>query len=376
MEMKCPRCGQRLFREFHQGKIRFRCEEGHGCALTLPAIRSLCGHPAFANMLWHKAMEEPEGGGGACPQCGRAMSLIHLYVEGRALELDICCRCQEVWFDPNELEALPKPPPPPKKAELPAKAREILALHEISEMEERASKEPETPWQYLAGFLGFPVEKGAPQLSRHPWCTWSIAAICVVVFALTCLDLSSYVQEYGLIPGDFLRDGGITLITSMFLHGGCGHLLGNLYFLLIFGDNVEDVLGTPKYLLLLLASGLSAAMLHIALFPASMVPCIGASGFISGIIAAYAVFFPKVTLSLFLRLRWTFFGYWIGIPAWGAFVIWMLLQLVMAIFTSTEGAGVAYGAHLGGAILGLVSGLFWRNQVLRRVEDSNRARQV
>ena len=103
MEMKCPRCGKQLVREFHQGKIRFRCQEGHGCALTLPAIRALCGRPDFANMLWHQAMEEPEGGGGACPQCARAMSLIHLYVEGRVLELDICCRCQELWFDPQEL---------------------------------------------------------------------------------------------------------------------------------------------------------------------------------------------------------------------------------------------------------------------------------
>ena len=168
-------------------------------------------------------------------------------------------------------------------------------------------------------------------------------------------------KEYGLIPAECFRNNGSTFITSMFLHGGIGHLLGNMYFLLIFGDNVEDALGKPLYLLLMLASGLTAGLLHIAILPNSTLPCVGASGFISGIIAAYAVFFPDVTISLCLR----FFLYfrWLGIPAWFAFVLWMLLQGLMTLMTFHVEAGVAYGAHLGGALFGLAVGFLLRRRV-------------
>ncbi len=362
MNMTCPRCGQQLARSFYEGKIGFHCPEGHGRAVTLSTVRSLCGNPDFANVLWRKAMEHQGEYGGSCPMCSHPMTLVRLPIEGKILELDICCRCQELWFDPNELDALPKPPPPPQAPELPQKAKEILANHAVNEMRVQAIESaPPSGLAYVAGILGFPIERNAPTLNSVPWITWIVAAICVIAFIFTWQDLGTVVKEYGLIPAECFRNNGTTFLTSMFLHGGIGHLLGNMYFLMIFGDNVEDALGKPLYLLLMLASGMAAGLLHVVMFPDSTMPCVGASGFISGIIAAYAVFFPDVTISLCLRYLLIF--RWIGIPAWGAFALWMLLQGLMTLLTFHAEAGVAYGAHLGGALFGLAVGFLLRKRV-------------
>ncbi|MBR0460240.1 MAG: rhomboid family intramembrane serine protease [Victivallales bacterium] len=343
--------------------------------MTLSAVRALCGQPTFVNMLWHKAMESPNGCGAPCPICGRPMSLLRLPIGEQELELDICCHCQELWFDPTELETLPKPPPPPPKKELPAKAREILAMHAIENMKtEKGEAQPESDWEKVVGFFGFPVEQGAPIRSFLPWCTWTIAALCVVVF---CLEWAlggskQFSQEFGLIPSDCWRDGGMTFLTSMFLHADIFHLVGNLYFLLLFGDNVEDCLGVPTYLLLILLSGLSAGLLHLAFFPHSMVPCIGASGFISGIIAAYAVFFPSVRILFCWRIggwRMMPLWRWVSLPAWGAFALWIAYQAVMALISLSLATGVAFGAHIGGALFGLAAGFLFRQQVQNRLEE-------
>ena len=366
--MNCPRCGQVLVKSFYKGKIEFLCPDGHGHSVTLPAVRALCGNAMFANVLWRKALEASQGNGGACPQCGRPMSLIRFGKDEHEVEVDICCRCQQLWFDPQELEALPLPSPPQsKEAELPAKARELLAMHaiEIEHENERQSK-PDNVWCWVAGFMGFPVEKNAPPRSNMPWCTFSIAAVCTLVFLASWSNLESVVEEWGMIPADCLRHYGLTFISSMFLHGGFWHLLGNMYFLLIFGDNVEDVLGIPKYLALALASGLSASLLYIAFAPKPYIPCVGASGFISGIIAAYAVFFPKVSISFLFRIG--LFFRWISIPAWGAFGIWLLYQGIMSICFAGGGSSVAYCAHLGGAIFGICAGLLMRQQVKKCLE--------
>ena len=243
-------------------------------------------------------------------------------------------------------------------------------MHAIANMKAELEPEPCSLWGYAAGFLGFPVEQGAPPRTSLPWCTWALAAICIIVYLLTFRDLDGFANEFGLIPGKWLRGGGLTLVSSMFLHGGFWHLLGNLYFLLIFGDNVEDALGVPVYLLLALLSGLAGGLLHVALFPSSMVPCIGASGFISGVIAAYAVFFPKVSISFFIRIFGPFVGHWVALPAWGAFVLWMLFQGGMALCTLSsagKAGGIAYGAHLGGALFGIAAGFFFRHRVRQRI---------
>ncbi len=99
---------------------------------------------------------------------------------------------------------------------------------------------PSEYWQFIPAMLGMPVEVNAPSLSRIPWLTYGLAAVLVGVFVLTVRNLPMTIAEYGFVPAEMWRHGGATFITSFFLHGGAWHLIGNVYFLLIFGDNVED----------------------------------------------------------------------------------------------------------------------------------------
>jgi membrane associated rhomboid family serine protease len=170
--------------------------------------------------------------------------------------------------------------------------------------------------------------------------------------------LRTAVGEFGFVPAEALRLGGLTWLTSFFLHGGILHLIGNLYFLLIFGDNVEDHLGRWRYLLLILAATLTGDLVHVLAAPQSTVPSIGASGGISGVIVFYALQFPKARLAFLFR----YFLYfrWLQIPAWAALVLWMLLQFFTAALQLSGLSNTAATAHLGGAAAGFLLWLKWR----------------
>lgn len=371
--MKCPNCEQELTREFYEKVIVFRCSHCGGRMLTVAGLRSLCADRAFVELLWRTARTGYSESGPDCGSCHMSMRRVTLPLAGKALELDLCCSCQTVWFDPAELERIPLPEP--EQEGLSPKARELLALRQIQVEEQRINREfrnidggehaPDEGWKYLVGLLGLPVELDAPACRRLPLITWGCALLCVAVFLLTFSHLREAIDNWGFIPEQWSRRGGVTLLTSMFLHGGVFHLIGNLYFLLICGDNVEDELGKGKYLLLLAASGLCASLLHALFDPRTEVPCVGASGFISGVIACYAVCFPRVRLSFALMSRSVFGAIlarrnWFSIPAWGAFALWVVLQIVMAFLPRPGGGGVAYLAHIGGALPGLLFAFYHR----------------
>jgi membrane associated rhomboid family serine protease len=147
---------------------------------------------------------------------------------------------------------------------------------------------------------------------------------------------------------------GTTLFTSMFLHGGWGHLLGNMLYLWIFGDNVEDRMGHGRFLLFYLLSGLVAAWVQILVHPTSTVPMIGASGAISGVLGAYFVYFPTagvvslVPLFYFYRLM--------VVPAFVLLGFWFVLQFFQGVLSLpfATGGGVAFFAHIGGFVAGMV----------------------
>jgi len=157
------------------------------------------------------------------------------------------------------------------------------------------------------------------------------------------------------------RLGGLTweaLVTSMFLHGGWMHLVGNLWFLWIFGNNVEDSMGHLRFVVFYLVTELVAAMAHVVMNPSSTVPMVGASGAISGVMGAYLVLYPRARVD---TLFWIVFLIRIvPLPAWLLLGYWMLIQLAgSAATTAVGGGGVAYAAHVGGFVAGaLLIGLF------------------
>ncbi|MBP8925540.1 MAG: rhomboid family intramembrane serine protease [Pseudomonadales bacterium] len=143
-----------------------------------------------------------------------------------------------------------------------------------------------------------------------------------------------------------------SLFSSMFMHAGWLHLLGNLWFLWVFGDNVEDVMGAPRYLLFYLLAGLAAAVAQILTDPASTVPMVGASGAIGGVMGAYARMFPRAQVQTLFVLVFYFFR--VALPAVVLLGYWLLLQIAGSLLAPQSGGGVAFWAHIGGFAGGML----------------------
>jgi membrane associated rhomboid family serine protease len=150
-----------------------------------------------------------------------------------------------------------------------------------------------------------------------------------------------------------------TLLSSMFMHGGFAHIAGNMLYLWIFGDNVEEVLGHVRYLFVYIGCGLSASLAHIALAPDSLIPTLGASGAIAGVMGMYLIWFPKnqVRVLALRTITW--------MPALLVIGLWIVMQLVLGmgdLANVGKQGGVAYAAHIGGAAAGIVFGLVYRDR--------------
>jgi rhomboid family protein len=161
--------------------------------------------------------------------------------------------------------------------------------------------------------------------------------------------LNSFIAHYALRPAYFHP---INLVTSMFLHGGWMHVLGNMLFLWVFGNNVEDILGHWKYLTFYMLCGLAAGVAQLFMDPTSRVPMLGASGAIAGVMGAYLAKFPR---SRVVMLTWFLFIFTFDLPAWVMLIYWFALQLFggYGSLTSAAQGGTAFFAHVGGFIAGI-----------------------
>ena len=217
----------------------------------------------------------------------------------------------------------------------------------------------------------FPIRDDQPRYST-PWVNYFIIGLNTVVFLLFELPVQMQgsrasnllLQNFGLIPHDLTRAlAGVpnyplpanllTIFTSMFLHGGWLHIIFNMWFLWIFGDNIEDYLGHFTYLIFYLLCGVAAAVTQIGLDPRSTIPTIGASGAIAGVMGAYVLLYPRAKV-LTLVVLIVFFTFW-WIPAWFFLGYWFLVQFFFASMTVHQATGgVAFGAHVGGFLTGLI----------------------
>ncbi|SEM47058.1 Membrane associated serine protease, rhomboid family [Stigmatella aurantiaca] len=230
----------------------------------------------------------------------------------------------------------------------------------------------------------FPISDDNPTL-RTPVMTYGLLGVIVAVWALVqgagfnTVALASSVCNWGMVPGELsgraqlgfavpLGEGlacvvdnepfnWLTPLTSMFLHGGWGHILGNCLFFWVFGNNVEDSMGRGRFLVFYLLCGLVAAGAHVLVDPGSPVPTVGASGAISGVLGAYLVLYPRVRVKLLVPLF--IFLTFISLPAWVVLIYWFVLQVItglpqlMTLRPEVSG-GVAVWAHIGGFVAGMV----------------------
>jgi membrane associated rhomboid family serine protease len=203
----------------------------------------------------------------------------------------------------------------------------------------------------------FPLKDTQPSYSR-PAVTISLIVVNVLIFlfefSLDPYTRNAVIESYGLVPDQFRLT---SVFTSMFLHGGWMHVLGNMWFLWIFGDNVEDFLGHAKFLLFYLVCGMAAAMAQVISSPYSTVPMVGASGAIAGVMGAYLVKFPRARILTLVFIL--FFITTIEIPAPIMLAYWFVIQFfsglgAIARTHVSESGGTAFFAHVGGFITGMI----------------------
>ena len=364
-ELACPRCQLPLKEVRTPHGVFWACDNCDGRAVTVELLRRTF-KPESINPLWLHAISGEGKSGCRCPSCRRPMIQVALS-DKAAVRVDVCRLCHFVWFDAHEVDSLAPRPLPSKPPELSQPAREALAMFKVQELAEEArgtdfdSEPPDEWWKKIAAFLGMPVEFDAPAEERRPWATWILCLAIVSVSALAFPHLHDIVQRFGMIPAKATRLGGLPFLTAFFLHAGIIHLLGNMYFLVVFGDNVEDFLRPLRYLALIALAAFTGDLAHIALDPHSQTPSIGASGGIAGVIVFYALKFPHVRLGFLMRWGFVWFR-WIRLPAWFALVLWILFQCIGAWEQKAGISSVSSFAHLGGAAVGVVAWLTWRKE--------------
>jgi len=227
----------------------------------------------------------------------------------------------------------------------------------------------------------FPIHDDNP-ITIAPIVTVAIIVLCMVVF-LYQVSLGSdnlyFIHAFGMVPvalldqahlapvgtvlspDQYVVSPQVTIITSMFLHGGWMHLIGNMLYLWIFGNNIEDAMGHIKFVAFYLACGFLAAVCQVFADPQSYVPMIGASGAVSGVLGAYVLLHPQARINVLVFLG--FYIRMVRVKAIWVLGFWFLYQIIAPFFASTfeGGGGIAYGAHIGGFIAGMLLIPFFKN---------------
>jgi membrane associated rhomboid family serine protease len=191
------------------------------------------------------------------------------------------------------------------------------------------------------------------------------ANLVVFLFELSLdADLEKFIYNFGVVPASIMNDFNMMsigvgtifpFISSMFLHGGWMHLIGNMLFLYIFGDNIEDKFGHIRYFFFYILAGVSAAVLQTIMFPESTVPMVGASGAIAGVLGAYVFLFPRAKVVTLIPIFILF--QIVELPAFLFLGIWFAMQIFSGIFSLGIGAdagGIAWWAHIGGFLAGII----------------------
>ena len=201
----------------------------------------------------------------------------------------------------------------------------------------------------------FPIRDTQPSYSK-PVVTAIIIAVNILIFlyeaSLNPYTQNAFIDHYGLVPAHFHISA---IFTSMFMHAGWLHVLGNMWFLWIFGDNIEDILGHEKYLVFYLLCGVVAALTQVFFNFDSRVPMVGASGAIAGVMGAYMVKFPQARI---VTLIFVIFIFFIDVPAWLMLIYWFGVQFLSGVGSigdsSASQGGTAFFAHVGGFLAGIV----------------------
>jgi membrane associated rhomboid family serine protease len=209
----------------------------------------------------------------------------------------------------------------------------------------------------------FPVGDDKSQRRTVPYVTFALVGLNVLFFLIELSGGDKFIEEWAFIPARFSQApeaNAVTIFSAMFMHGGWLHLFGNMLFLWIFGDNVEDRFGHLKFLIFYLLAGIAATFAQYAVSPESGVPNVGASGAIAGVLGAYILMFPQSRVNVLLGRQI------VAMPAFVVLGLWIVLQLVSGVgtiaYTDESAGGIAYMAHIGGFASGLAMTFLFRGR--------------
>lgn len=293
-------------------------------------------------------IDRSEPDGRVCPKCGLEMKTFNYSYDSNVF-VDKCPECEGIWTDRGEVKRLAAylktdPRVAAIGAHVAQRKQFLDDLREMGEMGQQMKRNASG-----AAFMPRIIMPVGDDLEaeRFPFATIGLIVVCIAVFVFEMVgvpDLQDFVNRYGFVASDFFSIG---LVTSMFLHGDFFHIFGNMLFLWIFGDNVEDRLGYKGYVIFYLAAGVAASVLFAVFHLGSTTPCIGASGAISGVMGAYVTFYPHAKVKMLV------YGYIIPIPAGIYLTAWFAMQIGYSVIAFRHGDyGVAWLAHVGGFAFG------------------------
>lgn len=375
-QARCPRCPGQLEPVSYEGVDLDICRLCHGLWFDKTELAKFNKFDVDFPLSPGNGITKKRAGV-RCPRCDVFMKVIQ-YAAGADFEVDRCSGCGGVWLDEYEIQKIQQILTDERKLwlkiigrldEVVLRERELWERYKAElAKREAAATVSTTGWLFM--FLTrLPLEVYNP-VHRFPKVTIALVLANVLVFLLTSVFLTQqsapgFFLTYGFVPDQFRQmQHPWSLPTSMFLHVGAVHLLGNMYFLYTFGDNVEDALGHWKFLAFYFLCGLAAILVHFAAHVYSTIPTVGASGAISGILGAYMFLFRRRKI-YFLILFWP-----IKISAVWYLGFWIAFQILASFQPLPEGVGgVAYLAHGGGFFTGVVfiiSYCAWKRRELSR----------
>lgn len=366
---RCPNCRDPLEPQNLGIGVSYLCDKCGGAAIGIGALKNRNALKSFVDRIWQKARRRSRYGRKLCPFCQEVMVEVKEDIDGGTLELDICNKCMMVWFDRGEQDKFPRKIADEdlsfkKIDDLSPESREALAVFDLKETRrqdkewEMDSKPPDSFLKKLITMLGFPTTSDSTGYTGFPAIVFGLTAIIIIVYVVNILSGNILMDKWGLTPIHWHRYYGLNFISSFFVHANLEHILFNLYFFVLFGRKVEGDLGKPRFGILLLLSHLFGIFVHFVFHVNSQVPVVGASAGISGIMAYYALAFPRDKIYLFDILFFHFI--WLRFSIRLYFILFVAIQLVGTIMQFTVGTSISFVAHLGGIFGGIVVALWTR----------------
>ncbi|MEN6386818.1 MAG: rhomboid family intramembrane serine protease [Phycisphaerales bacterium] len=375
----CPHCQSELQSNKSRFGLFWTCPSCKGRALTLELVRKIVS-PVIANKLWQRTITGGYPEKRKCPSCSNPMTEVPIITDKKTVYLDACKKCHFIWFDNSEFRLLPKKPQEIKQPEneISIKAKQALAIAQVQLMNEqqRELADCEDPSFILALLFNLPIDASDEETENTPILTWILSFVMAAI-GLFCLftyfDVSNNLIKYkeiidnwGLIPAQFTRHFGLTLLTSFFLNSNIYIGALSIYLLLVFGEHVEDVLGKWRFSFLTFCSIFAGSVFFVMCNHSSTLPFVGSSAGVTGIIAYYAFKFPFNEVKFLYGMR----GYyrWASQPAIYVFVGWLGVQLFI-FWKQLHGWDIMEPfsgiANIAGAVTGFLFCLFDRLKELK-----------